>query len=146
VIYTSDGTRYLHLPGIIVTENGSGERRYLLSDGLGSVRQVVDEQAELMAYQEYDPYGNPRGNGSQYGFTGEWWSIEAYHQVMYDFTNHALLFFWNGLTCGCANFIRNGLFAVGRLRMVGVTKFKEKVLTQRVKKQPFGSKAKKEFL
>jgi len=71
VIYTSDGTRYLHLPGIIVTENANGERRYLLSDGLGSVRQVVDEHGAVVAYREYDPYGNPRGNGSQYGFTGE---------------------------------------------------------------------------
>ena len=43
VIYTSESELYLHLPGVIMTENAVGEPRYLLSDGLGSVRQVVDE-------------------------------------------------------------------------------------------------------
>ena len=40
VVYTSDGEAYLHLPGVIMTESSTGEVRYLLSDGLGSVRQV----------------------------------------------------------------------------------------------------------
>ncbi|MBI1881260.1 MAG: hypothetical protein HYR94_24025, partial [Chloroflexi bacterium] len=42
VIYTGDGNSYLHLPGVIMTESSTGEVRYLLSDGLGSVRQAVD--------------------------------------------------------------------------------------------------------
>jgi hypothetical protein len=33
VLYTSDGERYLHLPGLILTDDGS-QTRHLLSDGL----------------------------------------------------------------------------------------------------------------
>ncbi|RME58969.1 RHS repeat-associated core domain-containing protein [Candidatus Parcubacteria bacterium] len=56
-----------------------GEVRYLLSDGLGSIRQAVDETGAVVAYQEFDPYGNPvSGNGGEpYGFTGEWWRAEV---------------------------------------------------------------------
>ncbi len=35
----SEGNAYLHLPGVIVAESSTGETRFLLSDGLGSVRQ-----------------------------------------------------------------------------------------------------------
>jgi RHS repeat-associated protein len=78
VIYTSEGNAYLHLPGVIMTENITGEVRYLLSDGLGSVRQAVDENAAVVAYNEFDPYGNPVNNGGEpYGFTGEWWENEV---------------------------------------------------------------------
>ena len=73
VIYTSDDNAYLHLPGVIVTEK-DGAVRYLLSDGLGSVRQAVDDTGAVVAYHEFDPYGNPTDNGSlitDYGFTGE---------------------------------------------------------------------------
>jgi YD repeat-containing protein len=59
VIYTSDGNAYLHLPGVIMAENAEGEVRYLLSDGLGSVRQGVDDTGTVVAYNEYNPYGNP---------------------------------------------------------------------------------------
>jgi RHS repeat-associated protein len=75
VIYTSEGNSYLHLPGVIMTENSEGEVRYLLSDGLGSVRQVVDETGQVVTSYEFDPYGNPvnGSGGDPYGFTGEWW-------------------------------------------------------------------------
>lgn len=80
VIYTSPsadsgGESYLHLPGVIMTESSSGEVRYLLSDGLGSVRQAVDETAQVVAYYEFDPYGVPVNNngGDPYGYTGEWY-------------------------------------------------------------------------
>jgi RHS repeat-associated protein len=77
VIATGAGDTYLHLPGVIVTQNESGERRYLLSDGLGSVRHVVDGTAQVVTYHEFDPYGNPMQNGgSPYGYTGEWWQDE----------------------------------------------------------------------
>jgi hypothetical protein len=59
VLQTSDGNSYLHLPGVIVAENTEGETRYLLSDGLGSIRQVVDETGAVVDYNEFDPYGNP---------------------------------------------------------------------------------------
>ncbi|MCP4362325.1 MAG: RHS repeat-associated core domain-containing protein, partial [Chloroflexi bacterium] len=78
VIYTSEGNAYLHLPGLIVAESSTGETRYLLSDGLGSVRQAVDETGSVVTYNEFDPYGNPVQNGSSpYGFTGEWWQNEV---------------------------------------------------------------------
>ena len=55
--------------------------RYLLSDGLGSVRQAVDESGALVAYHEFDPYSNPILNSSflisNYGYTGEWWEDEV---------------------------------------------------------------------
>ncbi|MCI0530025.1 MAG: RHS repeat-associated core domain-containing protein, partial [Nitrospira sp.] len=77
VIYTSEGNVYLHLPGVIVAESSTGETRYLLSDGLGSARQAVDENGAVVAYNEFDPYGNPVQNESgPYGFTGEWWEDE----------------------------------------------------------------------
>ncbi|NIV37889.1 MAG: hypothetical protein GWN58_53290, partial [Anaerolineae bacterium] len=63
VISTSAGNTYLHLPGVIVVENGAGERRYSLPDGLGSVRQAVDENGAVVAYHEFDPYGNPVADG-----------------------------------------------------------------------------------
>ncbi|MCI0526643.1 MAG: RHS repeat-associated core domain-containing protein [Nitrospira sp.] len=78
VIYTSEGNVYLHLPGVIVATSSTGETRYLLGDGLGSVRQTVDENGAVVAYNEFDPYGNPVQNGSgPYGFTGEWWEDEV---------------------------------------------------------------------
>jgi YD repeat-containing protein len=82
IIYTSDGNRYLHLPGVIVAESAVGEVRYLLSDGLGSVRQAVDDRGAVTAYNEFDPYGKPIVNRQSeivnpYGFTGEWWQSEV---------------------------------------------------------------------
>lgn len=78
MIYTSEGHKYLHLPCIILTENTTGGMRYLLSDGLGSIRHVVDEAGEVVRYQEFDPYGNPVGeNEMSYGYTGEWWEAEV---------------------------------------------------------------------
>jgi YD repeat-containing protein len=78
VIATSAGSLYLHLPGTIMTVR-AGEVRYLLSDGLGSVRQVTDENAEVLSYYEFDPYGVPLSNeaGDPYGYTGEWWEGEV---------------------------------------------------------------------
>ncbi len=78
VIYTSEGNAYLHLPGVTVAESSTGETRYLLSDGLGSIRQAVDESGAVVAYNEFDPYGNPvQNDSSPYGYTGEWWQDEV---------------------------------------------------------------------
>ncbi len=82
VIYTSDDEVYLHLPGVIVTEK-AGEARYLLSDGLGSIRQATDDSGDVVVYNEFDPYGSPVENegGEPYGYTGEWWEkdVELLH-------------------------------------------------------------------
>ena len=78
VIYTSDDDRYLHLPGLIVAESAAGELRYLMPDGLGSIRQAVDSQGQVTVYHEFDPYGSPvETGGDPYGFTGEWWEEEV---------------------------------------------------------------------
>ncbi len=64
---------------MIVAESPAGDRRYLLSDGLGSDRrcQAVDENGHVIVYHEFDPYGVPvQGDGDPYGFTGEWWEDE----------------------------------------------------------------------
>ncbi len=49
---------------------------YFLTDALGSVRQLVDENGALTRTQAYQPYGeslSSEGSGtSNYGFTGEW--------------------------------------------------------------------------
>jgi len=100
VIYTSEGNAYLHLPGVIVATSSTSETRYLLSDGLGSIRQAVDETGEVVAYSEFDPYGNPVENGSEpYGFTGEWWEEEV--QLLHlrarwytPYLNHTLCLFY----------------------------------------------------
>ncbi len=79
VIYTSKGNTYLHLPGVIMAESAAGETQYLLSDGLGSIRQTVNETATVTTYFEFDPYGNAVNDsgGDPYGYTGEWWEDEV---------------------------------------------------------------------
>ena len=82
VVYTSEGNAYLHLPGVIVAESNSGDTRYLLSDGLGSVRHAVDENATVIAHKDFDPYGNPLPTAysllpTPFGYTGEWWEDEV---------------------------------------------------------------------
>ena len=82
VLYTSEDNAYLHLPGVIVTENTTGDVRYLLSDGLGSVRHAVDETATVITYKDFDPYGSPLPTAysllpTPYGYTGEWWEADV---------------------------------------------------------------------
>ena len=64
-----------------MAQSATGEVRYLLSDGLGSIRQSVDPSGAVTAYQEFDPYGNPLQPSSlslqPYGYTGEWWQSEV---------------------------------------------------------------------
>jgi hypothetical protein len=65
-----------------VAESRAGERRYLLSDGLRSIRQAVDEYGQVVAYHEFDPYGVPvQGGGEPYGYTAEWW--ESATELLY---------------------------------------------------------------
>ena len=86
VTTTSDSNAYLHLPGVIMTENATGDVRYLLSDGaskdVGSIRHAVDETATIITYKDFDPYGNPLPTAyslllTPYGFTGEWWEDDV---------------------------------------------------------------------
>src|SRR5262249_26779359 len=54
----------------------AGTWNWLVPDGLGNVRGVVNSTTTPIESQLYDPYGAPYGNtgGSQtsFGFTGEW--------------------------------------------------------------------------
>ncbi len=54
---------------------------YVLSDHLGSVRQLVGSDSQVDLAQSFDPFGVPFetfGSGeSDFGYTGEWWDAEA---------------------------------------------------------------------
>ena len=100
MVQTSEGNSYLHLPCLIMTENEDRERRYLLQDGLGSVRLTLKESGSSFvtyATYQYSPNGEPDINFTQYsavvppgyphpvfpehdtqfyGYTGEWWEAD----------------------------------------------------------------------
>jgi RHS repeat-associated protein len=71
----SDGpSDYLYGLDRIAQVNGS-DTEYFLTDGLGSVRQLVDSTGKVILVQSYQPYGknvSSIGSGSTlYGFAGE---------------------------------------------------------------------------
>jgi RHS repeat-associated protein len=71
----SDGTdTYLYGNELLAQDPGSNPE-YFLTDGLGSVRQLVDALGNISLSQSFDPYGqlvNQIGTGSSdFGFTGE---------------------------------------------------------------------------
>jgi RHS repeat-associated protein len=68
--------RYVHGPmGIHAQQDNAGAWDWVVQDGLGSVRGVVDNTLAVQESRMYDPYGNPFGvvgtNQTVYGFTGE---------------------------------------------------------------------------
>jgi hypothetical protein len=70
----TDTIYYLH--GLdLVAQNDGTTTEYFAYDGLGSVRQMLDELGNLLFAQAFDPYGNPYEsagtNGTSFGFTGE---------------------------------------------------------------------------
>ena len=72
----ADGTSsYLYGRGR-VAQVRKGVPEYFLGDALGSVRQVANPAAEAVLSRSYQPYGEVLsqhgGNGTPYGFTGEW--------------------------------------------------------------------------
>jgi RHS repeat-associated protein len=68
-------TQYLYTLGTRPLAENGGTWEYLLPDALGSVRQIVDANGNIVLTQDYEPYGsvlNSSGSGqSTYGFTGE---------------------------------------------------------------------------
>lgn len=71
----SDGTNtYVYGIDSIAQVNGT-VLAYFLTDGLGSVRQLVDSNGNIILAKSYQPYGtqaSSAGSGSSsYGFTGE---------------------------------------------------------------------------
>ncbi len=71
-------TLYLHLPHSIAADNGKAWT-YTAADGLGSVRQQLDASGQVVSVNGYRPFGEPLDGdgGTPYGFTGEWWEVEA---------------------------------------------------------------------
>jgi RHS repeat-associated protein len=72
----ADGTNtYLYGATRIAQYDASGAE-YFLADGLGSVRQLVDNAGGVQLSKVYEPFGgglNSSGAGAtNYGFTGEW--------------------------------------------------------------------------
>jgi len=68
-------TKYLYATGTRPLAQNAMAWEYLLPDGLGSVRQIVNASSYLIRTQDYEPYGSLlSGNGSSrsvYGFSGE---------------------------------------------------------------------------
>jgi RHS repeat-associated protein len=72
-------TEAVYLYGLDIIAQQS-ERLYYFSDGLGSVRQLLDSTGEVEANYAYDPFGVPvvAGDASNpYRFTGEAWDEEV---------------------------------------------------------------------
>jgi RHS repeat-associated protein len=81
----ADGTdAYLYGDGRIAQYSEAGPE-YFLGDALGSVRQLVDANGELLLAQSYEPYGavlESAGKGtSSYGFTAE--MRDSYIKLIY---------------------------------------------------------------
>jgi RHS repeat-associated protein len=69
----ADITRYVHGPrGAMAQHNPTGTWRWMLEDGLGSVRAMVNATGVQTA-REFSPFGEPLAtlSGTEYGFTGE---------------------------------------------------------------------------
>ncbi|MEZ4617255.1 MAG: RHS repeat-associated core domain-containing protein [Caldilineaceae bacterium] len=78
-LLVDDGsTAYLHNNGPLAQIDGSGNRHYLLTDALHSVRGLVDGAGALVGSTEYAAFGalrNQTGMTSSMGFTGELFSV-----------------------------------------------------------------------
>jgi len=76
-------TRYIHgSTGILAQQNPDSAMRWMLQDGLQSVRAISDGMNVLSA-QAYSPYGEPMYNDlpTEFGFTGE--QIDSANDVVY---------------------------------------------------------------
>ncbi len=76
IVATTSGvsTRYVQVGGQLLAQNDGGVWSYVLPDGLGSVRQMVDPTGQIALLQNYDPFGNVLqqvGSASVFGYTGE---------------------------------------------------------------------------
>lgn len=72
----SDTVRHMHgLRGIHAQQGGTGAWNWMLQDGLGSVRSVVDSSLNVLESRLYQPYGVEFGGSgthqTAYSFTGE---------------------------------------------------------------------------
>jgi RHS repeat-associated protein len=73
-------TEAVYLYGLDIIAQQQAGRQYYFHDGLGSVRQLLDNTGELEANYAYDPFGVPVVAGdatNPYQFTGEAWDAEV---------------------------------------------------------------------
>ncbi len=69
-------TRYVHAPrGIHAQKDSAGNWEWMVNDSLGSVREVVDNNLNVLWSNSFDPYGTGFGavgtSQIEFGFTGE---------------------------------------------------------------------------
>lgn len=92
VIRATNGTnndRYVHDPLHGIQQHVNGNTHWLLKDGLGSVREVVDNTLSATYSVDRDPYGNViasvGSNATPFGYTGEMLDRNglAYHRARY---------------------------------------------------------------
>jgi RHS repeat-associated protein len=74
---TSPLAEYNSNPDPII--GGEGEWTYYLPDGLGSVRQEVSADGEVLTERRFDPYGVPLDgdSGTPFGYTGEQYDADT---------------------------------------------------------------------
>jgi RHS repeat-associated protein len=74
----TEAKRYLHGPGadmILAQENAGGETQWLLTDHLGTTRDIVNNSGSVVNHLQYDTFGNVTsetgaGQSSRYLYTG----------------------------------------------------------------------------
>ncbi|MGB3904696.1 MAG: RHS repeat-associated core domain-containing protein, partial [Anaerolineae bacterium] len=76
VVISDTDAVYLYGLDIIAEQLAQSDRYYYVHDGLGSVRQLLDNTGQIGESYAYDPFGVPLGSDTvpnPYGFTGEAW-------------------------------------------------------------------------
>ncbi|MGB3904459.1 MAG: RHS repeat-associated core domain-containing protein [Anaerolineae bacterium] len=71
---------YLYGLDIIAEKLAQSDRYYYMHDGLGSVRQLLDNTGQIETTYAYDPFGVPLSSGSvanPYRYTGDAWDAEV---------------------------------------------------------------------
>jgi RHS repeat-associated protein len=72
---------YVQIQGQVLAQHEAGTWTYALPDHLGSVRQLVDGDGQVILAQSFDPFGNlfeSSGAGaSDFGYTGEAWDSDT---------------------------------------------------------------------
>jgi RHS repeat-associated protein len=61
--------------GVLAQKDPSGAWEWMLEDGLGSVRSVINNALSVLEHRHYEPYGNLYAGAmaeTPFGFTGEW--------------------------------------------------------------------------
>jgi RHS repeat-associated protein len=69
-------TRLVHTPfGLLAQRDNAGNWEWMLEDGLGSVRSVVNNSGSVVEHRHFEPYGSLYAGAmaeTPFGFTGEW--------------------------------------------------------------------------